>query len=82
METSDIAPSTPITSRADRTDERVRLIEEAVLLIRGEWPAVASGLCESVNRAAGLIFRSGDSRSSVLPSSSRPKAQPRPTKTC
>lgn len=47
---------TPITSRADRADERVRLIEEAVLLIRGEWPAVACGLCETVNRASGLLF--------------------------
>ncbi|MFN8163553.1 MAG: hypothetical protein U0R26_06925 [Solirubrobacterales bacterium] len=47
---------TPITSRADRADERVRLIEEAVLLIRGEWPAAACGLCETVNRASGLLF--------------------------
>ena len=47
---------TPLTSRADRGDERVRLIEEAVLLIRGEWPGVACGLCETVNRATGLII--------------------------
>jgi len=56
METSEITRTTPITSRADRRDERVRLIEESVLLIRGDWPAVAAGLCESVNRAAGLFF--------------------------
>lgn len=56
MASSDTARSTPLTHRADRSDERVRLIEEAVLLIRGEWPAVAAGLCESVNRASGLIF--------------------------
>lgn len=56
MATSDLTPTTPLTSRADRHDERVRLIEESILLIRGEWPAVATGLCESVNRAAGLLF--------------------------
>jgi hypothetical protein len=48
--------TTPLTSRADRGDERVRLIEEAVLLIRGEWPGVACGLCETVNRATGLFI--------------------------
>lgn len=47
--------TTPLTSRADRSDERVRLIEEAVLLIRGDWPAIAMGLCERVNRSVGLI---------------------------
>ncbi|MFN8163546.1 MAG: hypothetical protein U0R26_06890 [Solirubrobacterales bacterium] len=56
MKTANIPSRTRITSRADRRDERVRLIEEAVLLIRDDWPAVAAGLCESVNRAAGLIF--------------------------
>lgn len=56
MAISDISPRTPLTTRADRADERVRLIEEAVLLIRGEWPAVAGGLCDSVNRSAGLFF--------------------------
>jgi hypothetical protein len=66
METSSITPSTPITSRADRGDERVRLIEEAVLLIRGEWPAVASGLCESVNRAAGIFsFRASELQDAI-----------------
>jgi hypothetical protein len=49
---------TPLTNRADRGDERVRLIEEAVLLIRGEWPGVACGLCETVNRSTGLIITS------------------------
>jgi hypothetical protein len=55
MAASAIGPRTPLTSRADRADERIRLIEEAVLLIRGEWQAVASGLCESVNRETGWI---------------------------
>jgi len=56
MASSEFTPTTPLTSRADRHDERVRLIEESILLIRGDWPAVATGLCESVNRAAGLLF--------------------------
>lgn len=48
-------PKTPISSKADRSDERVRLIEEAVLLMRGEWPAAAAGICETVNRATGIF---------------------------
>jgi hypothetical protein len=55
MAAKDTIRMTPLTSKADRDDVRVRLIEEAVLLIRGEWPAVADGLCESVNRAAGFF---------------------------
>lgn len=56
MAAPEITRRTPITSRVDRSDGRIRLIEEAVLLIRGEWPAVACGLCETVNRAAGMII--------------------------
>jgi hypothetical protein len=56
MAAKDVNRITPLTGKADRADPRVRLIEEAVLLVRGEWPAVADGLCESVNRAAGLLF--------------------------
>lgn len=56
MATTEIIRRTPITSRVDRNDGRIRMIEEAVLLIRGEWPAVACGLCETVNRATGLII--------------------------
>ncbi|MBS1845572.1 MAG: hypothetical protein JST53_14240 [Actinobacteria bacterium] len=48
--------TTPLSDRVDRADERVRLIEEAVLLIRGDWPAIATGLCERVNSSVGLIF--------------------------
>jgi len=55
MRTMIDTPKTPISGKADRADERVRLIEEAVLMIRGEWPAAASGLCETVNRATGLF---------------------------
>jgi hypothetical protein len=55
MTVADTTRMTPLSSRADRGDERVRLIEEAVLLIRGDWPAIAMGLCERVNRSVGLI---------------------------
>jgi len=55
MNVTEPAPITPLSTRADRADERVRLIEESVLAIRGDWPAVAIGLCERVNRAVGLI---------------------------
>jgi hypothetical protein len=56
MTATEISPRTPISSRVDRSDWRIHLIDEAVLLLRGEWPVVASGLCESVNRARGSIF--------------------------
>lgn len=55
MNVTEPTPITPLSTRADRADERVRLIEESVLAIRGDWPAVAIGLCERVNRAVGLI---------------------------
>jgi hypothetical protein len=55
MPATDTIRMTPLSSRADRRDERVRLIEESVLLIRGDWPAIAIGLCERVNRSVGLI---------------------------
>jgi hypothetical protein len=58
MTVADITRKTPLSSRADRGDERVRLIEEAVLLIRGDWPSIATGLCEQVNRSVGLIVSS------------------------
>ena len=51
-----LAPRTPITRRADRGDLRIRFLEEAVLLIRGEWPAAACGICETINRSYGLIL--------------------------
>ena len=56
MNVTEATPTTPISRRADRADERVRLIEESVLAIRGDWPAVAIGLCERVNRAVGLVI--------------------------
>ena len=61
MAVSDTAPRTPLTTKADRSDERVRLIEEAVLQIRGEWPALACGLCEMVNRESGFLLAPAES---------------------
>ncbi len=60
MKASPTAPRTPLTTKADRSDQRIRLIEEAVLLIRGEWPSVAFGLCERVNRETGLVITPRD----------------------
>lgn len=55
MTVTEAIRTTPLTNRADRSDERVRLIEESVLMLRGDWPAVGAGLCERVNREVGLI---------------------------
>ena len=56
MSTQAIAPRTPITPKADRSDRRVRLLEEAVLQLRGQWPAAATGLCMSVNSTFGFTL--------------------------
>jgi hypothetical protein len=56
MPATDTIRMTPLSSRADRRDERVRLIEESVLLLRGDWPGIGIGLCERVNRAVGLLI--------------------------
>jgi hypothetical protein len=50
------APLTAITGRADRNDYRIRLLEEAIVELRGDLPAAASGLTETVNRAYGSFF--------------------------
>jgi hypothetical protein len=57
---------TPISGRANRSDERIRLIEEAVLMVRGEWPGVATGLCETVNRATGIGIGPADEREETI----------------
>ena len=59
MSTQAIAPRTPITPKADRSDRRVRLLEEAVLQLRGQWPAAATGLCMSVNSTFGFTLGGG-----------------------
>ena len=66
MSATEMTRRTPITGRADRRDERIRLIEEAVLMVRGEWPGVACGLCETVNRATGLILAPAGERDETI----------------
>jgi hypothetical protein len=59
MSTQAVAPRTPITSKADRSDRRVRLLEEAILQLRGQWPAAATGLCMAVNSTFGFTLSGG-----------------------
>jgi hypothetical protein len=54
MSTHAISPRTPITAKADRTDPEVRLLEEAIIMLRGQWPAAATGICMSVNTLFGF----------------------------
>ena len=54
MSEQTLAPRTPITAKADRSDCRVRLLEEAILMLRGQWPSAATGLCMSVNSLYGF----------------------------
>jgi hypothetical protein len=58
--------ATALTSRADRGDRRVRLLEEAIVELRGDLPAAASGLTETVNRAFGFGFTTRGEREEVL----------------
>jgi hypothetical protein len=62
MTTKELAPRTPITARADRSDRRVRLLEEAILQLRGQWPTAATGLCMSVNSIFGFRFGGKEAR--------------------
>jgi hypothetical protein len=59
-------PITALTSRADRGDCRVRVFEEAILEFRGDLPATASGLTETVNRAFRFGFARGAEREDTL----------------
>jgi hypothetical protein len=54
MSTHAISPRTPITVKADRADPEVRVLEEAILMLRGQWPAAATGICMSVNTLFGF----------------------------
>jgi hypothetical protein len=60
------APLTAITGRADRNDYRVRLLEEAIVELRGELPAAVYGLTETVNRAYGFHFARRGEREDAL----------------
>jgi hypothetical protein len=66
MSTQTVAPRTPITPKADRSDRRVRLLEEAVLMLRGQWPTAATGMCMSVNSLYGFTLSDGESRREMI----------------
>ncbi|MGD9734092.1 MAG: hypothetical protein AB7V58_00550 [Solirubrobacterales bacterium] len=57
---------TPLTGKVDRGDHRVRVLEEAIVELRGDLPAAASGLTETVNRAFGFGFGGHGGREEVL----------------
>jgi hypothetical protein len=59
-------PITALTSRADRGDPRVRVLEEAILELCGDLPATASGLTETVNRTFRFGFARGGEREDAL----------------
>jgi hypothetical protein len=56
MSTHALSPSTPITPKADRSDRQVRVLEEAIIMLRGQWPAAATGICMSVNSLFGFTL--------------------------
>lgn len=62
----DWSPLTPLSRKVDRGDRRVRLLEEAILELRGERPAAALGLSEMVNRAFGFGFGGRAEREEIL----------------
>jgi hypothetical protein len=62
MPAQTLAPSTPITPKADRSDRRIRMLEEAVLMLRGQWPSAATGLCMSVNSLYGFTLTGKQAR--------------------
>jgi hypothetical protein len=66
MSTETIPPRTPITSRADRSEPEVRLLEEAVLMLRGQWPTAATGLCMSVNSLFGFTLTGRQARREMI----------------
>jgi hypothetical protein len=66
MAVKEHSPVTALTSRADRGDYRIRVFEEAILELRGDLPATASGLTETVNRAFRFGFARGAEREDAL----------------
>jgi hypothetical protein len=66
MSAQTLAPRTPITAKADRSDCRVRLLEEAVLILRGQWPSAATGLCMSVNSLYGFTLTGKQARRRMI----------------
>jgi hypothetical protein len=54
MSTHAVSTTTPITAKADRSHREIRLLEEAILMLRGHWPAAATGICMSINTLFGF----------------------------
>src|SRR3954447_12817631 len=54
MKDSTLLTLTPLTPNTDRSNPNVGLFEEAILRLRGRWPATATGLCGEVNSLFGL----------------------------
>ncbi len=52
-------PLTPLSPRADRSSGDVRIFEEAVIALRGRWPATATGLCVGANSLFGFRLGAG-----------------------
>jgi hypothetical protein len=66
MAVKEHSPVTALTGRADRGDYRIRLFEEAILQLRGDLPATAAGLTETVNRSFRFGFARGGEREDAL----------------
>jgi hypothetical protein len=66
MSTHALAPRTPITPKADRSDPEVRILEEAIIMLRGQWPAAATGICMSVNTLFGFSLGGGRDRQRLV----------------
>jgi hypothetical protein len=66
MSAQTLAPRTPITAKADRSESQVRLLEEAVLMLRGQWPSAATGLCMSVNSLYGFTLTGKQARRRMI----------------
>lgn len=59
MITKAVSPLTPLSARADRSSRDVRIFEEAVIALRGRWPATATGLCVGANSLFGFSLSGG-----------------------
>ncbi len=59
MITKTVSPLTPLSVRADRSSPDVRIFEEAVIALRGRWPATATGLCVEANALFGFSLSRG-----------------------
>ena len=60
------SPITALTAKADRSDRRVRVLEEAILMLRGQWPAAATGMCMSLNSLFGFTLTGRANRERIV----------------